>query len=140
MIIRNKSDLKQAFSILFKQAESLLSCEKQVKVEVSEFIRKRTLEQNAYYWLICGEVGSFLDEAGLYYGEFHLKYNGELVHEINKSVFGKKTTTKMNVCDFCDYLTEVIQFWQEKTNFEWVPSELPVGYLVKKGYCEKDFL
>ena len=140
MIIRSKSDLKQVFTMLYQQAEVLLSCGKQVRAEICEFIKKRSVEANNYYWLICKEVGDFLDEAGLSYGEYKLKYNKDLIHEINKQIFGVETTTKMNVREFCDYTTKMIQFWQEKTNFNWCPSELPISYLIAKGYNEKDLI
>jgi len=140
MIIKDKHDLRANFTALYKKAEYLLSCGKTVEADVKEYIQKRTVEQNAYYWLMCGEIGSFLDEAGLTYGEYELKYNSDLIHDINKAVFGLKTTTKMNIKEFCDYITKIIEFWQEKTNYQWIPSETPVSYFLEKGYSEKDLM
>lgn len=140
MIIRCKTDLHPTFTMLYKQAEKLLDCGKLINVEVKEHKTRRSLEQNAYYWLICGQVGEFLSDAGLSYGDYNLPYTSELIHEINKQVFGKRTTTKMTTSEFCDYTTKIVQFWQEKTSFDWQPSELPESWLIAHGYNKRDLL
>ena len=140
MIVRSKSELKQVFTMLYQQAEVLLSCGKQITAEVREYIKKRSSEQNNYYWLICEEVAEFLKEKKLTYGEDKLPYDKDLIHRINKKIFLVETTTKMNIRQFCDYITQVIQFWQERTNYHWLPSETPVSYFIAKGYDERDLL
>jgi hypothetical protein len=66
--------------------------------------------------------------------DFNIPYNAELIHEVNKTIWGLKTTTKMDIHEFCDYTTKVTQFWQERTQGEFIPKELPESYLIKKGY------
>jgi hypothetical protein len=34
-------------------------------------------------------------------------------------------------------MTKVIFFWQDKTNGEFAPSELPAHYLERKGYTKE---
>ena len=135
MFIKDKSELKLKFRALFEQAEHLIDGGA-IDVEVKKHIHTRTKEQNNYYHLICTEIATFLDGAGLSYGEHKLPYTGDLLHEINKMIFGVKTTTKLSIGDFCDYMTRIILYWQEKTAFEWMPSELPAVYLAQRGYNE----
>lgn len=134
MKISTKAELKPIFRNLYHTAELLLDAGKEVSAEVSEFKYKRTNEQNAYYFLMNTEVAQFLNESGLTYGEFNLPYTKDIIHAIQKKVFGVETTTKMSIHEFCDYETQVIQFWQERTNGQWQPTELPESYLTKKGY------
>lgn len=134
MFINSLNQLEDVITSITNQATLLLKNGKKVMVEVKEHKQRRTTEQNNYYWLICGEVADFLNEAGLSYGEHQIPYKGELIHEINKTIFGVKTTTKLNVSEFCNYMTKVIFFWQDKTNGEFAPSELPASYLERKGY------
>lgn len=136
MIIRNQIDLKPVFRALYEQAENLLQADKVLNLELSEVKKKRNNAQNNYYWLMNTEVADFLNESGLTYGEYELPYNSGIVHDIQKKIFGIVTTTKMTVSEFCDYETKVIHFWQEKTNWEFMPSELPISYLERKGYTD----
>ena len=122
----------------FNHAKNLLQKNKSVEVDVKN--KKRTNDQNAYYWILCTNIADFLTESGCTYGEFNLPYTSELVHEVNKCLFGIETTTKMDVKDFCDYTTKITSFWQERTNGMWYPPELPTSYLIAHGYDEKDFL
>lgn len=133
MFIRDKSELKPKFRVLFEQAEHLIDGGS-IDVEVKKHVHKRSNAQNNYYWLICSEVAKFLDEAGLEYGE--LDYSSDIIHALNKKKTGIKTTTKLSIKDFCDYMTRIIQFWQEKTSYEWMPSELPATYLISRGYID----
>lgn len=133
MFIRDKSELKPKFRALFEQAEHLIDGGS-IDVEVKKHVHKRSNAQNNYYWLICSEVAKFLDEAGLEYGE--LDYSSDIIHAINKKKTGTKTTTKLSIGEFCEYMTRIIQFWQEKTSFEWMPSELPAMYLANRGYTD----
>ena len=134
MRISNKKELNPVFRALYDQAGLLLDYGKEVVLELSEFKPKRNNEQNAYYWLFNSWVANFLNEAGLTYGEYEIPYTSEIIHEIQKKVFGIETTTKMTVKEFCDYETQVIHFWQERTHGEFQVPELPLSYLSKKGY------
>lgn len=134
MLIVNLNQLDETLNLIRNQAILLLKNSKKVLIEVKEHKNRRSAEQNNYYWLICGEIAEFLNDAGLSYGEFKIPYRGELIHDINKTIFGVKTTTKLDVKEFCNYMTRVILFWQEKTNGEFAPSELPAVYLERKGY------
>lgn len=136
MYIASADQLDYVFKCLKEQACLLLANGKKVDAEVKAHKHIRSREQNNYYHLICGEVADFLDEAGLSYGEHHIPYSGELIHEINKQLFGVKTTTKLSISEFCQYMTRVIFFWQEKTQGEFAPSQLPAQYLERKGYTE----
>jgi hypothetical protein len=133
MFIRDKSELKPKFRALFEQAEHLIDGGS-IDVEVKKHVHKRSNAQNNYYWLICSEVAKFLDDAGLEYGE--LDYSSDIIHALNKKKTGTKTTTKLSIGEFCEYMTRIIQFWQEKTSYEWMPSELPAMYLANRGYTD----
>ncbi len=134
MKISALAELKPVFRNLYDTAKIMLENGKEVVAEVQEFKKKRTNEQNAYYFLLNNEVAKFLNDCGLTYGEFNLPYNKDIIHEIQKKVFGVETTRKLNIQEFCDFETQVIHFWQERTYGEWRPSELPESYLIKKGY------
>ena len=134
MKISTLAELNPVFRNLYDTAKIMLENGKEVVAEVQEFKKKRTNEQNAYYFLLNNEVAKFLNDCGLTYGEFNLPYNKDIIHEIQKKVFGVETTTKLNIQEFCDFETQVIHFWQERTHGEWRPSELPESYLIKKGY------
>ena len=134
MKISTLAELKPVFRNLYDTVKIMLENGKEVVAEVQEFKKKRTNEQNAYYFLLNNEVAKFLNDCGLTYGEFNLPYNKDIIHEIQKKVFGVETTTKLNIQEFCDFETQVIHFWQERTHGEWRPSELPESYLIKKGY------
>lgn len=136
MYIADKSQLDYAFNCLKEQACLLLANGKKVDAEVKAHKHIRSTAQNNYYWLICSEIADFLDNAGLSYGEHHIPYTGELIHEINKQLFGVKTTTKLSISEFCRYMTKVIFFWQEKTGGEFTPSVMPAIYLERRGYTE----
>ena len=119
--------------MLYDNATTLLDAGKTVDVTVAEHKEKRSNQANAYYWLFNTELAKFLDEAGLSYGEYKLPYTGELVHEINKSLFGVPTTTKMKKDEFCEYMTKLMSFWTERTAGQFIMSESPYGYLEKTG-------
>lgn len=134
MYISQISQLKPSFRALYDQATLMLQNGKKIVVEVAEKKQKRSSEQNNYYWLFNGQLAEFLNGAGFTYGEHKLPYSGELVHAINKQIFGVKTTTKMSVGDFCQYMNKLLFFWQDKTKGEFQMSELPANYLERKGY------
>lgn len=135
MYIKDKSELKIKFRALFEQAEHLIEAGS-IDVEVKKHVHKRSSAQNNYYFLICEEVAKFLNRNCPPYGEDKLDYDKELIHRINKKKHNIETTTKLSIGDFCDYMTEVIAYWQEKTSFEWMPSELPATYLINRGYTD----
>lgn len=134
MFVNSLNQLDEVLLSIQNQASLLLKNGKKVMIDVKEHKHRRSTEQNNYYWLICGEIADFLNEAGLSYGEHQIPYRGELIHEINKTIFGIKTTTKLTISEFCQFMTKVIFFWQDKTNGEFAPSELPAHYLERKGY------
>lgn len=135
-----KPILDICFKQLRKQAESLLLVSKGIDITICEHKKKRTRDQNNYYWELCEDIAKFLDNAGCYYGEYKLPYKKDYIHDINKAVLGIDSTKKMDIKTFCEYITRVTIFWEEKTKKFWHPSELPEGYFLKKGYSEKDFM
>jgi hypothetical protein len=122
---------------LYEQAKALLVNGKEVEVEVKEYKRKRSNEQNRYYWQFNEWVRACLADAGCTYGEFNLAYTKEIIHAINKRKFGVETTTKMNRTEFCEYMTQVSIFWIEQTNGQLEIPELPDTYLDKRGYTKE---
>ena len=136
MYIKDKTELREKMVFIYHQAEHLIEGGS-IDVEVKEHEEKRTTAQNNYYHMICEEIAKFLRDAEARYGKFNTKFTKKLIHEINKSNFDVETTTKMTVKEFCDYMTQVIAFWQEETNYYWMPSELPTSYLISRGYTEE---
>jgi hypothetical protein len=137
MYISQISQLKPSFRALYNQAELLLNSGKKIVVEVVEKKNRRSNEQNNYYWLFNGQLADFLNDSGLSYGEYQIPYTQDIIHDINKKLFGIKTTTKMNIGEFCNYMNKLLFFWQDKTNGEFMMSELPANYLERKGYIIK---
>ena len=105
-------------------------------VEVKEYKPKRSTPQNDFYWLNNDSIAKFLNESGLSMA-FGLPFTSEAIHEINKKFLGVQTTTKMNVSEFCEYMTRMFAFWTEKTKGQWQPEESPYGYLERVGYVER---
>lgn len=134
MIIRNLAELEMSFKTLFRTAKIIIETGRIVEADVNEFKPKRTNGQNAYYWLSCGWVSDCLNDAGLTYGEYKLPYNKNIVHDIQKHLFGVETTTKMKKDEFCEYIDKVTCLWQDKTKGAYQPKELPLSYLERKGY------
>ena len=134
MYIGSLDTLKPTFRSLYNQAEIIINAGGAVDVELAKHKKKRTNEQNAYYWLFNGELAEFLNDAGLTYGEFKIPYTAEIIHDIQKTLYGIKTTTKLSIGEFCDYMNKLLLFWQERTQGEFQMSELPANYLERKGY------
>lgn len=134
MKITSEKELNPVFRALYDKASMMLGAGKVVSIDIAEFKNKRSNDQNAYYWNLNTWIADCLNDAGCTYGEFEVPYTSELIHDINKKIFGLKTTTKMDIHEFCDYTTKVTQFWQERTHGEFLPKELPVQYLIRKGY------
>lgn len=136
MFCKDLNQIKQVFRLAYIQAELMLKNGKQVDIEVTEHKNKRSIEQNNYYFLFCSELAKFFNDAGLSYGEFQIPYTTDLIHDINKKIFGVKTTTRLSIKDFCEYMTKVLIFWTEKTHGEFQMKELAESYLQRKGYME----
>lgn len=127
----SSADIEQR---LFKPFYAMLAGAKNgVDVELSEHKRRRSAEQNAFYWANMTDVAAVLNEAGCGYGDYSIPYTAEIVHEINKTVFGHNTTTKMTVADFSAYMTAVFDFWIERTRGFFVPKETASSYLKRTG-------
>lgn len=137
MFISSETQLRPSFDLLYTQAKNLLASGKKIIVEVAEHKKRRSSEANAYYWLFNQQLAEFFNNSGLSYGEHQIPYTAELVHEINKKLFGIKTTTKLNVGEFCQYMDKLLLFWNGKTNGQFMMSELPANWLERKGYIIK---
>lgn len=133
MLINRMELLDSTFRSLYQTAKIMLGNGKKVTVEVTEFKAKRSNAANNYYWLFNAELSEFLNLSGLSYGEHQLPYTAELIHEINKKLFGVKSTKKMSVGEFCEYMNKLLFFWQDKTAGEFQMSELPANYLYERG-------
>lgn len=137
MIIQSTKDIDTVFAIARTTIELMLQSGKVVSVDVCEKKSKRSLGQNSYYWLHNGWVADCLNDAGCTYGEFELPFTPDTIHEIQKKVFGVKTTTKMTWQEFKDYIFRITVFWQERTNGEYQPKELPDSWLSAHGYTKE---
>lgn len=119
---------------LIRPLKALLeSCKNGVDVEIKEHTTRRSTAQNAFYWANLTDVCKILNEAGCRYGKYEIPYSAELIHEINKAVIGEKSTARMSVKDFTEYMDKVLAFWIEKTGGYFVPKETTTSYLEKTG-------
>ena len=135
--IGDMTQAQRVFRALYNQAQILLENGKKLTLELTVHKQTRTKEQNAYYWLFNGELSDFLNNAGLSYGEYQIPYNKDIIHEINKKVFDVESTRKLKIGEFCEFMNKLLLWWQEKTNGEFMMSELPANYLERKGYFIK---
>ena len=108
-----------------------------IDVEIAEHKNRRSTVQNAFYWANMTDVATVLNEAGCRYGDYAIPYTAELVHEINKTIFGHKTTTRMATSEFAEYMTAVFDFWIERTRGFFVPKESAENYLERTGLITK---
>lgn len=136
MYIRDKKQFDICIPQIKNEILSLLLYGKSVDVEIKEHKHKRSNEQNNYYWLFNTMLANFLNDSGCLYGEYKIPYTSQLIHDINKHLFGVETTTKMSVKEFCEYMTKLEIFWREKTNNCFEMPEPPLKYLERKGYTE----
>ena len=119
---------------LIRPLKALLeSCKNGVDVEIKEHTTRRSTAQNAFYWANLTDVCKILNEAGCRYGKYEIPYSAELIHEINKAVIGEKSTARMSVKEFTEYMDKVFAFWIEKTGGYFVPKETTTSYLEKTG-------
>lgn len=134
--VTSEQGFYEALEVMKQCGLNLLKSAKEISLEVTKSVLTRSNAQNRYYFEFNSWVRDTLKKAGCTYGEYELPYTTEIVHEINKKVFGHETTKKMSVQEFCDYIEEVTAFWMERTNGELEIPELPREYLVKRGYAE----
>lgn len=134
--VTSEQGFLEALTVIKQCGLSLLKSAKEVSLEVTKTVETRSSAQNRYYFEFNSWVRDTLNNAGLTYGEHNLPYTTNLVHEINKKVFGFETTRKMSVEKFCDYISQVSAFWTERTNGNLEIPELPMEYLVKRGYAK----
>ncbi|MEE0060460.1 MAG: hypothetical protein UE295_06510 [Acutalibacteraceae bacterium] len=137
--VTSEQGFLEALNVIKQCGLNLLQIAKEVSLEVTKTVETRSNAQNRYYFEFNSWVRDTLNKAGMTYGEHELPYTTELVHEINKKIFGHETTRKMSVEEFCDYITQVSAFWIEKTNGNLEIPELPMEYLNRRGFT-KDYI
>lgn len=103
-IIRNKRVLENCLAWVSK-----LDQHKVWNVDISEFKSKRSIAQNKLYWSWMGilgkEIGATKDDM---HREFSIRFLGpELFVVDGKQYVGAKSTTKLNVEEFTEFLTKV---------------------------------
>lgn len=130
---KNATDNDINIRVVLPIKAMLANCKDGVDVEIREHKRKRTNEQNRFYWLNVNEIATVLNEAGASYGDYGLAFSTEIIHEINKKMIGEATTTKMSVKEFGEYMEKVFSFWIEKTNGFFQPKESVYSYLERTG-------
>lgn len=132
-VINRKTIVDRIQKVLDKNPEG-------VNVKITPYKSARTSDQNSYYWLICADVARHLNDAGVsfkkvQYGEkeFSLGWDNEIIHLLNKVVFGVKTTTSLTKKDFCDYMEKVFSLWIDKTEGHWAPPIDIKSYFPEQG-------
>ena len=136
MFIKTKEQLHKELPMFIKTCEGLIDNSKDgIDIEVEKHKHKRSNLQNNFYWANLTHIATFLNDAGLSYEAICVKlpYNKDIIHEINFKVFAIKTTTKMSVDEFCDYMNKMFVFWQEKTDYNWQPLESTSSYIERTG-------
>jgi hypothetical protein len=133
--VTSEQGFLEALDVIKNCGLMLLQSSKEVCLEVTKIVETRSNAQNRYYFEFNSWVRDTLNKAGCTYGEYELPYTTEIVHDINKKIFGHETTRKMSIQEFCDYITQVSAFWIEKTNGNLEIPEMPMSYLVKRGYA-----
>ena len=134
--VTSEQGFLEALDVIKQCGLSLLKSAKEVSLEVTKIVETRSNAQNRYYFEFNSWVRDTMNKAGCTYGEYNLPYTIELVHGINKKIFGYETTRNMSIEEFCDYITQVSAFWIERTNGALEIPELPKEYLVKRGFAE----
>ncbi len=133
--VTSEQGFLEALNVIRGCGYLLLKTSKEICLEVTKTVETRSNAQNRYYFEFNSLVRDTLNKAGCTYGEYELPYTTEIIHDINKKIFGHETTRKMSVEEFCDYITQVSAFWIEKTDGNLEIPELPMSYLVKRGYA-----
>ena len=134
--VTSEQGFLEAIDVIKQVGKNLLATSKQISLEVTKVVETRSNAQNRYYFEFNSWVRDTMNKAGCTYGEYNLPYTTELVHDINKKIFGYETTRKMSIEEFCDYITQVSAFWIERTNGALEIPELPKEYLVRRGFAE----
>jgi sulfatase maturation enzyme AslB (radical SAM superfamily) len=134
MIIKDKDSIN--IEEVYKDILKALEQYNEVEIKIEPYVVERSLEQNNYYWLCNNSIASFLNNAGIpakkvnYAGQsFNINFSSQLIHEINKEVFGINTTTKLSRKEFGEYMEKVFALWIEKTKGEWYPPDLIRSYV-----------
>jgi hypothetical protein len=90
-----------------------------VSLVIIEEWQQRTLNQNAWYRVVCREIGKFLG------------YREDELHEVFQEMFNDgQSTTKLSVKEFSWYLEMVINFAETFLNFR-VPD--PQRMVIRSG-------
>lgn len=136
MFAKTKEQLHREMPAFIKTCEGMIENSKDgIDIDVEKHKKKRNTLQNSFMWVNLNNIADFLNDSGLSYEVMNveLPFNKDIIHEINAKVFGVKTTTKMTVTEFCEYMDKMFYFWQERTEFEWIPLESTRGYLERTG-------
>lgn len=93
--------------------------EKEVEIDIKKVFRKRTCQQNRFYWLNINLITEQVNDLGN-------DYLPEDIHELHKWRFLRKSitikgntyqsmgsTTKMNKQEFGEFLDKIQLFWNE---------------------------
>lgn len=132
--VTSEQGFNEALAVIKQCGLNLLKSSKEICLEVSKIVLTRSNAQNRYYFEFNSWVRNTLNKAGCTYGEYELPYTTEIVHDINKKIFGHDTTKNMTIQEFCDYITQVSAFWIEKTKGNLEIPEMPKEYLTRRGY------
>lgn len=124
--------------ILFPLLTRLRASKNGLDVEIREHKSNRTNAQNRFYWSTVKDIVDVLNDGGLTYGEWNLSYTSEILHEINKRIFGISSTSKLSKSEFCDLMDKLQSFWIEKTNGFYMPRETPSSYFERTGMDFKE--
>lgn len=133
-----KFNLDVCFKSLRQQAELLLEKHKGIDISIKEHKNKRTLEQNAWLWLVYGHIFDFYNETGFMPDNLqeHLKFiNPEIIHEWFKCKYGVKSTTKLSTKEIGEYIEKIQTDMIEQSFGEYEPIYPPEkGYFERTGY------
>lgn len=134
--VTSEKDFYDALEIIKRAGLKMIEKADEVSLEVTKFVETRSVAQNNYYFKLNSWIRDTLKKGGCTYGEFELPYTTNIVHDINKQIFGYETTKNMTVQEFYDYITEVTVFWTERTEGALEIPETPREYLIKHGFGE----
>lgn len=126
-------------NLIIDMRNLLIASNTGIDVEVKKHKHNRTSAQNSYYWIVNTSISDFLNDSGLTYGEYNIPYTKDIIHLINKKIFGQDTTTKMSIGEFWEYMTKVILFWKDRTNGMYEVPMTPASYFISRGY-DKEYL
>lgn len=148
MYCRNINELDEVARLHKLKAKGLLESEKGRRVGIDwtppDFHKtKRSNPQNSFYWKNCTELALFMQDSGsaiLVKNELtgkimRVEYNPDIIHEMNKSQFGIKSTAKLPVKEFVEFMDRFFAFWIQETQYNWTPLESTRGYFERNGYA-----